>query len=536
MKNKKVLSMMLAFGMVLSMTACGNTNGETNAAGTTQSKETSQSETSAGETVEVKEEPVTITVEVFDRGDMPESYGTPIDNKWVTMIKEKALEELNINIEYVPIPRAEEVTKIQALMAAGTEPDVFYTYDALKFTEWASDGALADLSEYMDTDAGKSIKEYLGEATLANGIVSGYQYSIPCPRYDCGTFSHFARKDLFDKVGVEFREINGHYGITPSELEAALVKIKEAGLCDYPYDMISGGILPGAFNTEEITEEIQVRGLEFSDGYKEAYRYANKLYNQGLINPDYPLYNSENLTEMISSGTVAFWGQNYWLGTDAADALYVAQPDAEIVAVELLHEDGTPSVFDMYAPVGAYGLVSSSCENVEAAVELLNWFATNDEVHMLLSHGIEGVNYEIKDGIVTQIDPEFNAKDRIRTTDLNLYLNNDPCTKEIEDFNRVMGNSMTKLWGEKIANTYLQAHSIAISEGKYYAAVINSVIQSSIDYAAELKENKSNLGLNSVVAPVDKFDEVFDEYYKVYMEEGAQQVADEKWAVYSANE
>ena len=154
---------------------------------------------------------------------------------------------------------------------------------------------------------------------------------------------------------------------------------------------------------------------------------------------------------------------------------------------------------------------------------------------MLLSHGLEGVNYEIKDGIVTQINLEFDATDRIRTTDLNLYLNNDPCIKENEDFDRVLGTNMTNLWGEKIANTYLAARAVSISEGNYYAPVISSVIQSSIDYAAELKENKSNLGLNSVVAPVDKFDEVYDEYYKIYMEEGAQQVADEKWAAYSAN-
>ena len=42
---------------------------------------------------------------------------------------------------------------------------------------------------------------------------------------------------MLDQVGVELSELNGHYAIKPSELKDVLIKVKEAGLCDYPIGM-----------------------------------------------------------------------------------------------------------------------------------------------------------------------------------------------------------------------------------------------------------------------------------------------------------
>ena len=126
----KILALLLCVAMMLSITACGSSTPETTPA--TEKAEAPETSTQAPTESAKREETVSLTLEVFDRGNMSEEYGTPTSNFWVDMIHDKVMEELNIDLQYVAIPRSEEVTKIQALMAANSEPDIFYTVPFLQ--------------------------------------------------------------------------------------------------------------------------------------------------------------------------------------------------------------------------------------------------------------------------------------------------------------------------------------------------------------------------------------------------------------------
>ena len=52
------------------------------------------------------EKPGTLTVAVYDRSNMNSDYGTAVDNFWTNWIKEQVAAELNINVEFVAIPRS----------------------------------------------------------------------------------------------------------------------------------------------------------------------------------------------------------------------------------------------------------------------------------------------------------------------------------------------------------------------------------------------------------------------------------------------
>ena len=543
MKNNKVtrfLALLLGMSMTVSLAACGSGEKEVAKESSTQKESSvSQGSSEVQTTEEEPEEPVTLTVAVYDRGTMPAEYGTPTDNKWVKLHQEMVLEALNIDLQYVAIPKSGDTAKLQALIAAGNEPDIFYTYSQSKFSEWAEAGYLADLTPYMDTAAGQEIANALNETIMENGKFEGVQYSVPCPRYEVAKTGSLIRKDWLDAVGVKLEEVNGHYAIRPSALMDAMIKIKEAGLCDYPIGMYSGDkalrAAVGAFVTD-VTDEVLVQGLEQTEGYKEAMRFLNECYNEGLINPDFPLHDINNLYEVISTGRVAFWTQDAWLSMPERGILYETDPSAEYVAVELVHEDGTPANYEMYAPVGAYGIVSSNCENVEKAVELISWFLS-DEAHIVGYHGIEGEHWEYDaDGDIVEIDPEYNATDRNRVTDLNVYLNNDPCRNnpDVEVVKNIWAKANYSLFTKQaVDQTVINMFDIAIGEGKYYPPVINALIQASIDYSAELSENKTNLTIGSITASADKFDQVYDEYLEIYMKEGGSQVAEEKLEVWN---
>ena len=56
---------------------------------------------------------------------MPEDYGDPTDNKWVNIIQEKVKRGIKYRIGIYGVPRSGDTTKVQALMAAHNEPDLF---------------------------------------------------------------------------------------------------------------------------------------------------------------------------------------------------------------------------------------------------------------------------------------------------------------------------------------------------------------------------------------------------------------------------
>ena len=545
MKNK-ILAVILSITMAMSIMACGSDGSEKSEVKSSekseQSESTKQSESSAASEEAVAEEPVTITVEVYDRVDMTAEYGTPIDNKWANMMKEKALEEINVDLQYVAIPRSEDEAKIQTLLASGDAPDIFYAYGKTSFVNWAENACLADLTPYLETGAGKELADFLGEDFLEYGQIGGVQYAVNSKAYGTlGNRTCFVRKDLLEKVGVELGELNGHYAITPSKLMDGMTKIKEQGLCDYPIGMTSEDItrdaIIGAFISESaVTDEYLIQNVPYTyyllDGTKEAFRYLNNCYNSGLINPDFPLFGQTELGEQIASGQVAFFAYTFYSLESYMDALHNAEEDAEIVAVELIHEDGSPAYYATATGVGAYCMVSNTCENVEAALKLIHWFMTSETAHLITQHGTEGEHFEVVDGVYTVIDAEYNKVDRVRCNDLNIALNSDPCWSD-EAYLALSEKEVQNSYHAKTAQARIDGTALSWSEGKFQFPAVNTVIQASTDYAVELAENADNLINESIMTTVDKFDEVYDNYYEIYMNEGGSQYAEEALAFYN---
>ena len=285
-----------------------------------------------------------------------------------------------------------------------------------------------------------------------------------------------------------------------------------------------------------VTDEYLIQNVPYTyyllDGTKEAFRYLNNCYNSGLINPDFPLFGQTELGEQIASGQVAFFAYTFYSLESYMDALHNAEEDAEIVAVELIHEDGSPAYYATATGVGAYCMVSNTCENVEAALKLIHWFMTSETAHLITQHGTEGEHFEVVDGVYTVIDAEYNKVDRVRCNDLNIALNSDPCWSD-EAYLALSEKEVQNSYHAKTAQARIDGTALSWSEGKFQFPAVNTVIQASTDYAVELAENADNLINESIMTTVDKFDEVYDNYYEIYMNEGGSQYAEEALAFYN---
>ena len=84
--------------------------------------------------------PVTLTVEVFDRG----VQGQPDlnNNTWTKYVNEKFGKPNNAIVKFVSVPRSQEVDKLNVLMAANEAPDVSFTYDGTTVTRFAKSNGL----------------------------------------------------------------------------------------------------------------------------------------------------------------------------------------------------------------------------------------------------------------------------------------------------------------------------------------------------------------------------------------------------------
>ncbi|MGN1171038.1 MAG: hypothetical protein ACI4SZ_05225, partial [Lachnospiraceae bacterium] len=142
MKRKMLASLLVLTMVGTGLVGCGNSASETTTEAPKESATETKQETAATETAESEAETetaskyqttygskmfddVTITVELFDRSNAPDG-STITDNRWTKYAQEQ-MAKVGINVEYVPVSRWDEVTKMQTMVASQTAPDLTIT-------------------------------------------------------------------------------------------------------------------------------------------------------------------------------------------------------------------------------------------------------------------------------------------------------------------------------------------------------------------------------------------------------------------------
>ena len=213
--KKKVISCLLAMSLIMTaLTGCGDKT-ETGAQGGTESQSSTSTQASdAGqegtETASKYQttygsktfDNVTITVELFDRSNAPDG-STITDNRWTKYAQEQ-MSKVGINVEFVPVPRWEEVTKMQTMVASGTAPDITLTYTYAYAEDYYNQGGIWDLSEFIDgADQALNLKAYLGDDVINIGRNADNQlYGIVAKRATTAKSNIFLRKDWLDALNL----------------------------------------------------------------------------------------------------------------------------------------------------------------------------------------------------------------------------------------------------------------------------------------------------------------------------------------------
>lgn len=419
---KKVVALMVA-AMMIFVIGCSSNNSNSNNGNSGNSTPPAGSSNN-GKKAPEKEEPeevVTIKVSIWDRGKAPE--GQKITDTIMTRWVNEQVKDLNIKVEYVPLPRAEEEEKLNTWMAAGSAPDVILTYSPDVFVKFASQGGLAPLDDSVEK-FGQDILVNNKVAMESAGVYDGVRYAVMARKANESGPVMKIRQDWLDAIGMDvptstdelyevlkaFKEKNpaGVDNVVPWSVPSLDHLIHFGPSLGFGVDMAgpgttlymaSGNIVDGKFVSQVATQE--------GRGY---FQWLNKLYKEGLIPKEFITdVNSEKFTENITAGRAGFFEDNkgaYSWDTTMKD---MAGVNWEIVP-PFVAPDGDQQI-NIGFPFGMFIMVpKTSADKTDAVVKYLNWMSS-EEVNTTLQQGFEGEHYEIKDGIRMAIDTDKNSKD-----------------------------------------------------------------------------------------------------------------------------
>jgi putative aldouronate transport system substrate-binding protein len=478
---------------------------------------------------------VTLKVEVFDRGNSPSGV-TVTDNFWTKWVQQNFGDKNNVKVEYVPLPRTEEVPKLNVLMASGDDaPDIVFTYDENTVFKYVEQGGLTDVSKLLD-QYGPNLKAYLGDKTLEGGKFNGIQYSIPAKRVFLGKYASYIRKDWLDKVNMPVPK-------TTDELYQTLKAFKEkdpggTGGQTIPLGMT---IAPAQYEpliwsfikktSEEERSTLTVRNDPvLMPGYKDALKFMNKLYNEGLMSPDFGLdKDKKKIQQDTMTGKVGFFSEDvpnvYQTNPGTYALLQKNIPNANLLPVDVYSNEEGKHAKPQYLPAGMFIMIPKASKNAVEAIKYLDWMAQKD-VLFTMKHGMENTDYKLVNGLPVLMDTDETKKKNYNNGDMAIISNG-------YDFGSDERNSesMALVLPEVYRNDAKASIKIALSD-TFTPIRFQRPLQSESKYATTLLDKYKEMIVKTTMAKPEEFEKVYDAILKDYMASGAQETLNERKAAY----
>ncbi|MGO4789133.1 extracellular solute-binding protein [Paenibacillus sp. 2KB_20] len=326
-----------------------------------------------------------------------------------------------VEIKYNYIPSSEYDEKVKLMIASDDLTDFFVTPLFYDTTEMAEQGQLLELGQYQDLMPNymnyiSKVKNGMKRVTDADGNMFTFK-ETSTPRFaeDRGMLiqnTSAYRYDVFEANNIKIPE-------TLDEFYGAAKKLKELYPDKYPV-ATKWNSLRSLFSANHIRDEIFWDGEKYvygilDEGYKEALQFANKLYAEKLLDPEYTIDTDDTLKRKALNGDNLMWLTQWF--TTPAEYTRTAD-DGKIFAVSLYPDN--PKYGKAWQEVvngntpdlgwGVYG-VSSKVKTPEELIKFID-YQYSDEMIQLITWGIEGTTYTIgEDGVPTFVDSLKTAKD-----------------------------------------------------------------------------------------------------------------------------
>ncbi|MDL2300579.1 ABC transporter substrate-binding protein [Clostridiaceae bacterium OttesenSCG-928-D20] len=420
---KKLLALMLALVMLFALVACNNKPVEETDEPTTPVVE----ESPTPDVVEPDEDPVTVSMWFCGSNNVLD------DTAVVEKVNEYLLEKINVQIEPIWGSWADfEETKVVTAINGGDDVDIYFTCswtqnDYIGYTQKGAYLRLDDPDNDLLAQYAPELMSLLPEVLTEVGAKiqgpDGYGvYAVP-------GYKDIATQNCWD-VNVDMLE---KYGFTLEDVENAdyysfgdmFKAVKEGEGADFYPLLIEGGVLERMvtnsiivtgdeshamlsyyLNPDDVTQPgslgLKIENKFATEEYKKFVEQTREYYQAGYIDPQ--MTNSETASDARvahqNAATYLIGTQSYALGYEFTAS------DERGIHVEMV--PCTDAYVDTTSAQGAMFAISSTSQNPEAAMKLLNIINTDPVVMNMLNYGLEGVHYNLEDGLVKFTDERDN--------------------------------------------------------------------------------------------------------------------------------
>ena len=373
--KKRILAAMLTLSMVVSMTACGNSE----AGG---SKDSAKNNGNG-------DEPYTVTM-VLNGSTQPDEER--IEQK----INEILEPELNANLDIVVLPWASASQQLQLMLSGDEKIDVFYT-QATNAVQYMNAGQIVDMSELIDK-YGTNIKQIYGEDIAKINQIEGFVYGVPNQIERGSIPAVFMRKDLVEKYNIDTSQIK-----EPKDLESVFETVK-AGEPDmtmlysindgdtpvtrlFRGDNLSDNNYLGVLMDQ--TNSTKLENFFATDWFKDTTTMLYNWYQKGYISQDAGT-NTENWRTVCKAGNLFSLFFSYHPGTPVE---FESSTGYDFEIVPFYNEP----IINSSSYNGVTFSIAQNSENPEKTMEVLDYIYGSSEIMNLLNWGEQDKDYVIED-------------------------------------------------------------------------------------------------------------------------------------------
>lgn len=373
--KKRILAAILTLSMVVSMTACGNSD----AGG---SKDSAKNNGNG-------DEPYTVTM-VLNGSTQPDEER--IEQK----INEILEPELNANLDIVVLPWASASQQLQLMLSGDEKIDVFYT-QATNAVQYMNAGQIVDMSELIDK-YGTNIKQIYGEDIAKINQVEGFVYGVPNQIERGSIPAVFMRKDLVEKYNIDTSQIK-----EPKDLESVFETVK-AGEPDmtmlysindgdtpvtrlFRGDNLSDNNYLGVLMDQ--TNSTKLENFFATDWFKDTTTMLYNWYQKGYISQDAGT-NTENWRTVCKAGNLFSLFFAYHPGTPVE---FESSTGYDFEIVPFYNEP----IINSSSYNGVTFSIAQNSENPEKTMEVLDYIYGSSEIMNLLNWGEQDKDYVIED-------------------------------------------------------------------------------------------------------------------------------------------
>lgn len=389
MKSKRVVYLLLLSVFVLLLAACSPT----------------VSTTSASSTVEGQ--PANFDgakISYFCSMKCPDVY-TSHEQMLCYQLAEAAT---GIDVEWIHPPKGQETEQFNLLVASADKPDImegnWRTFSGGPDTAIATN-VIVDISSAIEQNM-PNYQSYLDTyPSIKQQILSdsGKYYCVPY------IFTHtkegieqwgsildrepvnetyvgiIMRKDWLEELDIDMPvTIDDYFDVltafktqkgVPFPFSTTLGFLKQSQIFASAHDIISSDFIDN--NGQAVFAPIQ-------SSYKDYLAILNKLYTDGLLDPDFAVQDGTTNQAKITSGQTGMWLGYYssWCN-NLYDQLHKEDPNSPFVPVGLpnpLKEEGQQLIYKQsdYAYRNNGAAITTSCDNIPAALHYLDWSFTKE--------------------------------------------------------------------------------------------------------------------------------------------------------------